>query len=250
MRTARSRARRLPGQHRKRVQVRALLRGRRRPGGRVQQRQEDPASQARRQWVATMERRSTSARGASAAWSVTVFSMSTRNRRSGNGAGASEIDRRSRADSGHRVRTRWAKSSAASPNGSVCSSPGSGIELDVLRSAELGATATARSNSFGTASSNVRWRSPPTSSSSNSTNAPSAPRRRTDRRCSCRNRSRTPAGAAASPPAGIRSAAATRPPSPATVSRDRPARLDPRSGREHAELPAHPVLRRRTVRYG
>ena len=34
-----------------------------------------------------------------------AFSISTRNRRIGNGAGATAIDRRSRADSGHRVRT-------------------------------------------------------------------------------------------------------------------------------------------------
>ena len=84
-----------------------------------------PSRRLSRQWVAIRHRRKTPARGTSVGSSVTAFSTSTRSRRRGNGAAASEIDSRRRADRGHRVRTTWP--SAAGPSGSTSSPPGTVI---------------------------------------------------------------------------------------------------------------------------
>ena len=145
--------------------------------------------------MATRHRRNTSARGASAARSVTAFSTSTRSRCSGNGAGASEIDSRRRADSGQRRAHHLApprrRPAARSPRrreqsiSSMCARPS--------RSASV---ARRRRTRCGTASSNVRWRSPADVELVHLDELAVRAASRTDRCWSCRNRSRTRSRAA------------------------------------------------------
>ena len=232
-------------QHRERVQVAALLRGLRRPLGRLQQRQELPV--LHRQHAMGGDEGAAQHLGARRVDRLVGHRVldehtqpAQRERRRG------VRDRQPQPCRQRPPRTHDAApdSAAVSPNGSISSPPGRVTSSTCSRSPSS-ASATATSNSLGTASSKVRWCSPPISSSSTSTNSPSAALRCTERRCGWRNRSRTRSRARRLRLEQALGALSPRVRRARNRLLDRWTCLDPLARGEHPELPANPVLRRR-----